>query len=157
MNDLYTGSSAAQRGTLYHVRNKFGHRGVKKHVMENVPHVYDLLDLATDGVVCLAAMHIESANDLSKLQLPQDGSKEFLQRLAKDIVDVIWPEMNMAEVTDFNDGTTNDSGDNPDDDDPEDEKLVCHCKTASADWEGRITNILRSIYKHSNNFMFIDF
>ena len=51
MNELFNGSSASQRGTLYHIKHWFGHRPVKKHVTENVPHVYDFV---TD-IICLAA------------------------------------------------------------------------------------------------------
>ena len=62
MNHMYNAKSAADRGTLYHIRNKFHHRSAKKHVMAAVEHVQHLIDFTTDGLICILAEKLLPAN-----------------------------------------------------------------------------------------------
>ena len=145
MNELFTGSSAAQRGTLYHIKNKFGHRSVKKHVMENVPHVYDLLDFSTDSIVCMAALEVTGAQDIGELTLPRTDALTYLEDISKDIVTLLWPDMDVAQITGFVnlEGHENDDDDDDDDDDnDDDEKLYCSCQSSIANMQYDVATMI---------------
>ena len=124
MNELFNGSSASQRGTLYHMKNRFVHRSVKKHVMENVPHVYDLLDFAADSIVCLAALSVIGVESVAEIRLPDVDAEKYMTDLCRDIVTMLWPQT--SEV-DFTSDAPNDAGGDDDGGDDED-TLYCSCR-----------------------------
>ncbi len=45
MDSLFKTDNVADRGTLYHAKEFFGHRSVQKEVMHNFQHVWDLLQV----------------------------------------------------------------------------------------------------------------
>ena len=47
MNQLYSGSSIGDRGTLAQLKQEFNHRSLKKVVKENVQQVWDMLEVNT--------------------------------------------------------------------------------------------------------------
>ena len=133
MDDLYKGESAAERATLYHIKNKFGHRSVKKKVMDNVSHVSDLIEFATDGLVCLLAMKILNTDDIENIK---STDEDFLQNLSASIVQSLWPEMDKDSMV-LNNAAVNqpdipgDDDDDNDQDDDYDDGMYCLCKAAS--------------------------
>lgn len=49
MNEFFTETSIGIAGTLYHMKEFFNHRSVKKKVIDNFQHVWDLIK------VCICA------------------------------------------------------------------------------------------------------
>lgn len=47
MDTFFHGSSAAEKGTLFHLKNVFGHRSVKKDVGEPFNHAADFMKFVT--------------------------------------------------------------------------------------------------------------
>lgn len=45
MDTFFHGSSAAEKGTLFHLKNVFGHRSVKKDVGEIFNHAADFMKI----------------------------------------------------------------------------------------------------------------
>ena len=45
MNMLYRGQSVAARGTIAQLKGFFGHRSLKKDVMQNYQHVWDMIEV----------------------------------------------------------------------------------------------------------------
>ena len=70
--DLFKGESASQRGTMYHIKNVFGPRSAKKHVMADVDHAYNLMDLCTYGCVCLALLQLASVTKLKEVDVGEE-------------------------------------------------------------------------------------
>ena len=58
MDLLCNPQSAAERGTLYHIRNKFQHRSVKKTVMEAVEHSQHFVKFTVAGLITVLAIKI---------------------------------------------------------------------------------------------------
>lgn len=56
MNALFTATSIADRGTLYQIKEMFNHRSVKKNVMGNFQHVWDLLKVLPIKLIVLFVM-----------------------------------------------------------------------------------------------------
>ena len=92
MDALYVGSSAAQRGTYTHIKNRFGHRSLKTHVMSNVPKVYDFMNFITDGIVCNVVLQVLKLKDVSeivvtgKLTNNEEITVQFMSLFCKYIV-----------------------------------------------------------------------
>ena len=55
-NRFFTQKSAKSRGTLYQVKQRFGHEKVKSAVKDNFNNCVGLLRFNTEGMVCLLAM-----------------------------------------------------------------------------------------------------
>ncbi|KAJ8300931.1 hypothetical protein KUTeg_022450 [Tegillarca granosa] len=62
--------SAADRGTLFHIRNLYNHRNVAKNVNSSFNPLVDLLGFTTDGFTALLAMKLCGIDKLS--ELPSD-------------------------------------------------------------------------------------
>ncbi len=65
MDALY-GANPSDVGTLLHIRNVFGHRGVKKKISDCINHVVDFLNFCTEGYVCLLVMQLARIENLSQ-------------------------------------------------------------------------------------------
>ena len=75
---LYDGKSCGEAGTLYQIRNKFGHRQVQKKVMECYNHMVDFLKFTTTGLVCVLAMkllNIKKQEDIPESFREKEGAK----------------------------------------------------------------------------------
>ena len=57
-NRFFSCKSAKDRGTLYQVKQRFGHEHVKSSVKDNYNHAVDLLRFNTEGMTCLLAMKV---------------------------------------------------------------------------------------------------
>ena len=137
MDSMYKSSSAAERGTLYHIRNRFHRRSVKKNVMESVEHVEDLLDLTTDGGICLLALKLLNANTTEDVKVPESvDAATFITQLAAQIVNHVWPYIDDESIRRICDDVVvaSDRGDDDDGDDDDDEgRLFCTCKSTLID------------------------
>ena len=58
MNAMFTQKNAADRGTLYHVKQMMQKRSLEKTVMKNFHHVEETVHGMTQGNICLIAMDI---------------------------------------------------------------------------------------------------
>ena len=58
MNKFYYTKSAAAKGSLFQIRNKFEHRNVKKNINDCVNSCVDLCNFVTEGYVCLLSCKI---------------------------------------------------------------------------------------------------
>ncbi|XP_070542604.1 uncharacterized protein [Ptychodera flava] len=143
MDEFFRGSSAANRGTLAHAKNTFNHRAVKAKVMDNFNHVTDFLKFVTEGLVCLLTIQklrvtsLDSDPSDSVYEESLDERKEYLNRLAKDVVSVIWLQVNtddLQELIKEDEQGAGNSGDNGDgdgggvnDDSASDDYPYCFC------------------------------
>ena len=69
MNTFFHKTSAAEKETLFHLKNVFGHRSVKKDVGETFNHAADFLNFVTHGYVLLATMELFGMEKLGDFQL----------------------------------------------------------------------------------------
>uniref|UniRef100_A0ABM0N1J3 Uncharacterized protein LOC102808213 n=1 Tax=Saccoglossus kowalevskii TaxID=10224 RepID=A0ABM0N1J3_SACKO len=123
MNKLFSGSSASARGSLFHVKIKFGHRAVKKKVIDDVNHTVDFLNFMTEGYTCLLAMHLRRLTSLRDKPIIQpDQQKDYVEKLAEEIVSFIWPDVDEVPLSDSDQQPCIDNYDDDDDD-------YCVCKT----------------------------
>ena len=92
MNLLFTGRNSADQGTLFHVKNIFGHKNVKKEVMHCFNHATHFLDFVTEGMICLLAIKILGIGSIqddpeeSDPSAPVDERKAYLRNIAKKSV-----------------------------------------------------------------------
>ena len=61
---LFKGSSVAERGTLAQLRNAFGHRAVKKDVMNSFNYVENFMRFVTEAHVTYLAMKLYQMQDI---------------------------------------------------------------------------------------------
>lgn len=127
MNLLYKAKSAAERGTAYHIRNKFGHRSVKKNVMEAVEHVQNLLNFMTNGYILLLALNLLDSSSLS--DVPSDTD---ITKLSNDIVDLVCPSIDQESIDavwdEVNDPVNDDDKESGQTEDVNDQRY-CVCQT----------------------------
>ncbi|VDI05718.1 Hypothetical predicted protein [Mytilus galloprovincialis] len=98
-DEFFKGSSAADRGTLSHLKNIFNYRQVKSDISDNFNHAWELMCLATEGYVCLLAMNLldmKSANDRPNSAPEQienssnDDRAQYLHSVSTAIVKELW-------------------------------------------------------------------
>ncbi|KAK3108774.1 hypothetical protein FSP39_015314 [Pinctada imbricata] len=86
-DELYSGQSARDKGTLFHLKNFFNHRSVSS----NVKNDFDFLDFCAQGYILLAAVHIMNIRDLDEkpMDMPSDENERqlYLDRVAYEIAD----------------------------------------------------------------------
>lgn len=95
MNALYSGKSASSSGTLYQIRNKFGHRSVKAKITNCVNSVVDLFNFTTEGFVTLLAcdmLSLESVED-NPVDLPHNQLERYVyvDNISEKIVEFVSP------------------------------------------------------------------
>ncbi|XP_076073057.1 uncharacterized protein LOC143044781 [Mytilus galloprovincialis] len=88
----FKGTSSAEKGTLFQLRNKFDHRGVKSVVKDAVNDCRDFVRFVTKGYIILAALQIlnlTSVDDINKITdtMKKEEKKKFLEKLSSDIVE----------------------------------------------------------------------
>ena len=118
---FYEPTSASQRGTLFHIRNKFGHHNVKPKVADCVNKVMDLLRVTTEGFINLAAMNVMDMSTRHNvppgcpdITSSEEDRKVYLACVARKVVDHIWPNLDMESSS-----SSSFSNLSPDDDDGE--------------------------------------
>lgn len=124
MDLLYSGSSGADRGTLFHIRNTYNHRNVTKSVNTSFNPLVDLLSFATEGLVALLAMKVCNMKEIcdKPQDLPSDINEQndYLLMLAKKIVGTVWNQVDMQSINEVIDAD--------DEDDEEGYFEYCICK-----------------------------
>lgn len=97
MDTFFHGSSAAEKGTLFHLKNVFGHRSVKKDVIGKPL----TMQQTSYGYVLLATMDLcgmESLGDPPS-NAPQDGDDDtFLKDVAGRVVQLIWHDPRVNKI-----------------------------------------------------------
>ncbi|KAJ8321141.1 hypothetical protein KUTeg_001231 [Tegillarca granosa] len=93
-DDLYSGKSSRDRGTLFQLKHYFGHRNLTGNVTESFSYVDEFLSFVTMGYVTLAAMHFMYLENLDQIPVdfPQtlDGKLTLLKSILKSILDMIF-------------------------------------------------------------------
>ena len=104
MNQLFSGRSIAERGTLCQLRNAFGHRGVTTDVMNSFNEVDNFFRFTTEAhVVCLAlkVCTMDDINAIPQGSVPRGSVEErriFLQETCRTVVDEVWLNVPPAEI-----------------------------------------------------------
>ena len=125
INKLFSIKSCNERGTLYHIKNKFGHKSAKTKVIENVSHIYQLLNFTTEGLVCLLVMHLFKMDELTSIPKMLSQPDDELQWAAEAVFDMLKPEM--PSVTSDRDSTQELTQPN---------ESFCTCETPITDLNG---------------------
>ncbi|XP_006824574.1 uncharacterized protein LOC102801699 [Saccoglossus kowalevskii] len=105
MSDYFYAPNIDERGTLFNVKSLFGHRQVKKNVMDCVNHVTDFLDFYTEGMVCLLALKFLNIKSLDEIpnDHPKDPNREmkktYIDKIASDVVLHIWPHVSKDDIS----------------------------------------------------------
>lgn len=114
-NQLYSTQSGANRGTLFQIRNRFGHRNVTTNTMKSFNHNADLLRFSTEGLITLLAMKIRSidSQDEAPTDLPHDddGKRDYLLSVAKKVVDTVWEQVSSLDIEAVIDASDEDDDD----------------------------------------------
>eukprot|EP00105_Crassostrea_gigas_P043801 XP_019927949.1 PREDICTED: uncharacterized protein LOC105340967 [Crassostrea gigas] len=101
MDIFFSGKSAQDKGTLFHLKNLFGHRGVKKQIGDSFNHASTFLKFVTYGYTLLAAMevlHMESITDEPTDIDTVRNKTEYVMNTARQIVDLIWFEIDVNRI-----------------------------------------------------------
>nr|XP_022309155.1 uncharacterized protein LOC111114903 [Crassostrea virginica] len=123
MNTFFHGSSAAEKGTLFHLKNVFGHRSVKKDVGETFNHAADFLKFVTHGYVLLATLEVCGMATLD--DQPEGTSADtdidlYIREVSRKVVELVWQSPDTQQIIQASDGDQSDY-------------IYCHCKTDLGD------------------------
>ncbi|XP_062602465.1 uncharacterized protein LOC134264190 [Saccostrea cucullata] len=101
MDIFFSGKSAADKGTLFYLKNVFGHRAVKKQVGDAFNHISTFLKFVTYGYTMLAAMEVlgmESLSD-SPIDIGEIYDRQrYLTNVAEKVVELVWFEMDVTKI-----------------------------------------------------------
>ncbi|XP_038046083.1 uncharacterized protein LOC119720481 [Patiria miniata] len=96
MDRFFKEESATDRGTLFQLKQEFGHQSVKRNVMENFNHVEDLIQFCTRAFSIMLALKLIQEEDIPE-PFPSSGAashqKVWLTKFIWKIVDFVWPEI----------------------------------------------------------------
>lgn len=103
MDVFFKGSSATEKGTLFHLKNVFGRRSVTKDIGETFNHAADFIKFITHGYAILAAMHVldmKNLSDVIDIEIEtMEEKKEYIQQLARKVVDLIWQPCDITALS----------------------------------------------------------
>lgn len=88
-DEFFRGTSASARGSLSYLKNIFNFRQVKADISDNFSQAWELMALATEGLVVLMAMGILGV-DCKDDDLPDDTD---IEALSFEIIDRVWHPM----------------------------------------------------------------
>lgn len=77
MTMLFRGSTVGDRGSLFHVKNKFAFKTVKKKISDCINSVVDFFNFVTEGCVCMIVcqiINIENIDDIAE-SIPDDSKQ----------------------------------------------------------------------------------
>lgn len=102
MNMLFRGSTVGDRGSLFHVKNKFAFRTVKKKISDCINSVVDFFNFVTEGSVCMIVcqmLNIENIDDIAE-SIPDDSKQreELFINICEKVVALSWPQVDMASI-----------------------------------------------------------
>lgn len=101
MNTFFHGSSAAEKGTLFHLKNVFGHRSVKKDVGETFNYAADFLKFVTHGYVPLATLEVCG---MATLDDPAEGTSAdtdidlYIREVSRKVVELVWQSPDTQQI-----------------------------------------------------------
>jgi len=98
MNKYYCTKSAAEKRSIFQIRNKFEHRNVKKNVNDCVNSCVDLWNIVTEGYVCLLACQILGISSLTECSedLVDKDLDSYIKSVRAKIISIIWPNFKSA-------------------------------------------------------------
>ena len=100
IDQLFRAASMTDYGTLFQLKNVFGHRGVTSDVMNSFNHVENFVRFVTEAHVTYLALKLCGLADVNSTATTDSGS---LEETAKQIVDEVWllpPTCDVADVLD---------------------------------------------------------
>ena len=93
-DELYSGSSGRDKGTLFQLKNYFNHRNVTNNVKEAFNYDEEFLEFCTEGYLILAAMHMMDIKALGEIpkQYPENSQErlDYMHKITTQIVDMIY-------------------------------------------------------------------
>lgn len=102
MNMLFRGSTVGDRGSLFHVKNKFAFRTVKKKISDCINSDADFFNFVTEGCVCMIVcqmLNIENIDDIAE-SIPDvlKQREELFRNICEKVVTLSWPQVDMASI-----------------------------------------------------------
>ncbi|XP_078329533.1 uncharacterized protein LOC111133019 isoform X2 [Crassostrea virginica] len=88
-DELYSGKSSREVGTLFHLKNYFEHRNVTGNVKESFNYNEDFLEFCTEGYITLLALHILEMDSLQDIPDTEDKLM-CLHTTASKIIDQVF-------------------------------------------------------------------
>jgi len=105
MNKLFRAASLTNRGTLFQLKNDFGHRAVTNDVMNSFNHVENFVRFVTEVHVVYLALKLFGIDDVGGTPTTDCDS---LDKTAERIVDEVWVLPPITDVTDVLDCAVDD-------------------------------------------------
>ena len=105
MNELFKGSSIAERGTMCQLRNDFDHRNVKTNVMQSFNHTNDFYQFLCEALstnLAMQELNINSVNECPKTSPYLKGNevkKKYFDDLCSKIVETVWQGTDDSEIS----------------------------------------------------------
>lgn len=119
MNMLFSGSTVGDKGSLFHIKNRFGFRTVKKKISDCVNSVVDFFNFVTEGSVCMIVCNILNIDniDVNSDVIPEDGTErqESFENICKSVVQLVWPKIDMKSIQQAAEGDVVQDSDSDDD------------------------------------------
>lgn len=100
---LFRGSTVGDRGSLFHVKNKFAFRTVKKKIYDCINSVVDFFNFVTEGSVCMIVcqmLNIENIDDIAE-SIPDDSKQreeELFINICEKVVTLSWPRVDITSI-----------------------------------------------------------
>lgn len=102
MNLLFDGRSVGDKGSLCHIKNKFGFRTVKKKISDCVNSVVDFFDFVTEASVCMIVCRILNINNIDDISdaLPDDkiDRQTVFHELSEEVVRLACPQVDKESI-----------------------------------------------------------
>jgi hypothetical protein len=125
MNLFFSGKSAGERATLYHIKNIFGHHSVKADVSQSFNHVADLMGQVTDCYAILLAKKVLKLDSLqsqpecvdSDQMHDPDYRQHYLDNTCEEMLSAFWQNITVLNLGEDAEGV-----------DGDDEFPFCHCR-----------------------------
>lgn len=95
MDTFFSGTSSAEKGTLFWLKNVFNYKNVTKDITDTFNDVTDFFHFVTTGMTVMASMellHIETLDEL-----PANAVQSDLDLLASEVVDMVWHKSNSTQ------------------------------------------------------------
>ena len=94
MNELFSGKSIAEMGTLCQLKNYFGHRNVLTDVMNCFNYADNFIRFVTEAHVAYLAVDVLGMKDIDDIPedaLPDGEDKNsYIMSISKKIVNAVW-------------------------------------------------------------------
>jgi hypothetical protein len=96
---LFKGCTVGDKGSLFHIKNKFGFRTVKKKISDCVNSVVDFFNFVTEASVCMIVCNILNIESISDV-LPEDEAEkqEMFEDICKSVVRLVWPQIDLQSI-----------------------------------------------------------